>query len=280
VKEYVTVSRIRATPGLAWLVLTDATAYADWNPEIVGIDGCIALNERITARVRLGSGAIRLVTMQVTTFEPPSRMEWTGGLPLGLFVGRRTFTITPVDGAVEFRMHLRMSGPLAPLILKSVGDRQPEIDGFSLALQAHVEHITVPKSPILDRLHALAVLVPQFETPGFQFGVWMPQQRNARISCYELGETGQAFVDACYSMGWVLSDFDWPTWKGSEEAIRLRDDAHSLAAATADQLARVLTVMIRQERLAEGSLALHVESGLVLNVLRRAASLEAAALTQ
>ena len=53
--------------------------------------------------------------------------------------GRRTFTVTPRDGAVEFRMHLRMSGPFAPLILKAVGDRQPEIDGFSLALRAHVE---------------------------------------------------------------------------------------------------------------------------------------------
>jgi hypothetical protein len=28
-------------------------------------------------------------------------------------------------------MHLHMSGLLAPLILRSVGDRQPEIDSFS-----------------------------------------------------------------------------------------------------------------------------------------------------
>jgi len=139
VKEYVTVSSIRATPEMVWKVLTDATGYAEWNPEIVGIDGRMALSERITARVRLGSGAIRRVPMRVTAFEAPSRMEWTGGLPLGLFVGRRTFTVMPRDGAVEFRMHLRMSGPLAPLILKSVGDRQPEIDRFSSALRAHVE---------------------------------------------------------------------------------------------------------------------------------------------
>jgi hypothetical protein len=42
----------------------------------------MALNERITARVKLGSGAIRRVPMRVTAFETPSRMEWTGGLPL------------------------------------------------------------------------------------------------------------------------------------------------------------------------------------------------------
>ena len=138
-KEYITVSSIRATPETVWKVLTDATGYADWNLEIIGIDGRMALNERITARVKLGSGAIRRVPMRVTAFEAPSRMEWTGGLPLGLFVGLRTFTLLPRDGVVEFRMYLRMSGPLAPLILKSVGDRQPEIDSFSSALRAHVE---------------------------------------------------------------------------------------------------------------------------------------------
>jgi uncharacterized protein YndB with AHSA1/START domain len=139
VKEYVTVSTIRATPERVWKVLTDAGGYASWNPEIIGIDGRLALSERITARVKVGGGAVRRVPMRVTAFEQPSRMEWTGGLPLGLFVGVRTFTITPRDGAVEFRMQLRMSGPLAPLILKSVGDRQPEIDSFSSALRAHAE---------------------------------------------------------------------------------------------------------------------------------------------
>jgi uncharacterized protein YndB with AHSA1/START domain len=139
VREYIAVSSIRATPETVWKVLTDATGYADWNPEIIGIDGRMALNERITARVKLGGGAIRRVRMRVTAFEAPSRMEWTGGLPLGLFVGLRTFTVLPRDGVVEFRMHLRMSGPLAPLILMSVGDRQPEIDSFSSALRAHVE---------------------------------------------------------------------------------------------------------------------------------------------
>jgi hypothetical protein len=32
-----------------------------------------------------------------------------------------------------------MSGPLSALILKSVGDRQPEIDGFSAALKIRAE---------------------------------------------------------------------------------------------------------------------------------------------
>jgi hypothetical protein len=101
----------------------------------------MGLGKRIVARVRLGDGALRRVPMRVSRFEVPSRMEWLGGLPLGLFVGRRTFTVTPRSGGSEFRLHLEMSGLLSPFISKSVGDRQPEVDSFSAALKRRVEAI-------------------------------------------------------------------------------------------------------------------------------------------
>src|SRR6516225_6578831 len=118
VREFVTRTMIRAAPEEVWEVLTDAPGYAEWNPEIVGIEGRIALGERIRARVKVGSGAIRTVPLRVTASDAPRRMEWTGGLPLGLFTGRRTLTVTPADDAVEFRMIVKLSGPLAPLIVK------------------------------------------------------------------------------------------------------------------------------------------------------------------
>ena len=138
-KEYVSTSIIDAPLERVWETLTDASRYREWNPEIVGLDGRIAAGERIKAHVRLGDGAVRAVPQRVTALEAPTRMEWTGGLPLGLFVGRRTFTLTPTPSGVEFRMHLHMSGPLSSLILKSVGDRQPEIDSFSAALKRRAE---------------------------------------------------------------------------------------------------------------------------------------------
>lgn len=138
-KEYTTIATIDATPETVWAVLTDGGEYRHWNPEIVGIDGQIALGARITAHVRLGDGAVRAVSQRVVVLDSPTRMEWVGGLPLGLFVGRRTFTITPARDGTNFRLHLRMSGPLSSLILKSVGDRQPEIDSFSAALKRRAE---------------------------------------------------------------------------------------------------------------------------------------------
>lgn len=134
-KEYISTAIIDASTDTVWAILTDAIGYKEWNPEIVGIDGRMALGQRITAHVRLTDGVVRQVRLRVSAFEPPRRMEWTGGLPFGLFTGRRTFTVEPVANGAEFRMHLQMSGPLLPLILKSVGDRQPEVDRFSAALK-------------------------------------------------------------------------------------------------------------------------------------------------
>ena len=139
IQEYETSATIDAPPDLVWKALTDAASYGDWNSEIVGIDGTLARDARIRAHVKLGSGAVRKVPQRVTAFEASRTMVWEGGLPFALFVGRRTFTLTPRGEGTEFRMHLRMSGPLAAMILRSVGNRQPEIDRFSRGLKARAE---------------------------------------------------------------------------------------------------------------------------------------------
>ena len=99
----------------------------------------MALNARIMAHVRLGDGAVRHVPQRIPVFDAPRRLEWLSGLPFGLFVGRRIFPVTPSAGGADFLMHLQMSGPLSTWILKSVGDRQPEIDRFTSALKQRVE---------------------------------------------------------------------------------------------------------------------------------------------
>jgi uncharacterized protein YndB with AHSA1/START domain len=139
--EYTSTATIDAPAEVVWTVLTDAAGYSSWNPEIIAVDGVIAAGARIKAHVRLGSGAVRRVPQRVEMFDPPRRMQWVGGLPFGLFVGRRTFTVEGRGRGAEFRMHLRMIGPLAAMILKSVGDRQPEIDRFSRGLKERAEAV-------------------------------------------------------------------------------------------------------------------------------------------
>lgn len=143
IQEYTTAAQIDAPADAVWRVLTDGPAYREWNQEIIAIDGQFADGERVTAHVKLGDGAIRKLTQRVTMSDAARTMAWVSGLPFGLFVGRRTFTVTPrteaAGGGAEFRMHLRMSGLLASFIVKSVGDRQPEIDRFSSSLKARAE---------------------------------------------------------------------------------------------------------------------------------------------
>ena len=82
--------------------------------------------------------------VRVTAPEPPTRIVWTGGLPLGLFMGRRTFTLTPRDGGVvDFALNLQFSGPLSSQIAKSLGDRQPDIDALAAGLKAWAERASV-----------------------------------------------------------------------------------------------------------------------------------------
>jgi hypothetical protein len=127
------------------------------------------------------------------------------------------------------------------------------------------------------RLKALAEFLPLFEEPEFQFGMWHGSKRRKpgefMLPYFELSETASLFVDMAYEKGWVLSGWDWPAWMKTEEAITLRDDPAALAAASADKLAKLLTVLIRQDRFVEGGLNSAFESGLLTAIVRRAAAL-------
>jgi hypothetical protein len=77
--------------------------------------------------------------VKVTGFEAGKRMVWTGGMPLGLFKGERTFTLTPRGESVEFAMREEFSGLLSGLIAKSIPDLQPDFEAFARALKARAE---------------------------------------------------------------------------------------------------------------------------------------------
>ena len=70
-----------------------------------------------------------------------------------------------------------------------------------------------------------------------------------------------------------MKPFEWADWKDSAEATLLRDDPSALKNATLEQLIRLLTVVIRQDRFVEGALGNVFESGLLGGILRRAAVL-------
>src|SRR5215218_9611884 len=104
--SYASASSIAAAPDRVWALLTDAAAYPSWNPTVVKIDGTIAVGQKIRLVSTLDPK--RTFKLAVAEAEAPRRMVWSSGMPLGLFTGRRTYTLTPrADGGTDFAMEER-----------------------------------------------------------------------------------------------------------------------------------------------------------------------------
>jgi hypothetical protein len=137
-KSFQASARIAASPETIWKILTDAGAYSHWNPTVERVEGIISKDEKITVHAKISPG--RAFPLKVSVFEPGVRMVWSGGMPLGLFVGERTFSLQPQPGGeVEFRMREEFRGLMAPLITKSIPDLQPSFDEFAAALRRRAE---------------------------------------------------------------------------------------------------------------------------------------------
>jgi hypothetical protein len=137
-KSFATSTTIRATPEAIWAVLTDAAAYPSWNTTVTRVEGQIAPGAKVTVHAKISPG--RAFPVTVAALEAPRRMVWSSGMPLGLFKGERTFTLTPkADGEVEFAMSEAFTGLLEPLIGRSIPDLQPAFEEFAACLKARAE---------------------------------------------------------------------------------------------------------------------------------------------
>ena len=136
-RHYESTALIDARPEHIWALLTDAPGYAAWDSGVVRVEGRIAPQERI--KVVSEANPKRAFPVTVTEFAPAERMTWSGGMPLGLFKGVRTFTLRPEDGATRFTMREEYTGPLLPLIWRTMPDLQPSFDQFARGLKARAE---------------------------------------------------------------------------------------------------------------------------------------------
>ena len=91
---------IRAPADRIWSILTDAPGYPTWDSGVTRVEGTIADGETITVHSEVAAG--RAFPVKVA-MRPPNEMTWTGGMPLGLFTGVRTFRLFPTTAARESR---------------------------------------------------------------------------------------------------------------------------------------------------------------------------------
>lgn len=137
-KFFTATTNIQAPAARVWHILTDAPNYPKWDPGVVRIEGFIAPGQQLTAYTKLSPN--RAFPAKVTEFVPNQKMVWSGGMPLGLFKGVRTFTLAPKpDGSLDFTLREEFSGPLLPLMAGSLPDLTQTFKEFAAGLKAYAE---------------------------------------------------------------------------------------------------------------------------------------------
>ena len=137
-RSYDAAADIKASPDTIWEILVDAPGYTSWDSGVERVEGRIAAGEKIKVYSKVNPG--RAFPVKVTEFTPGRRMIWSGGMPLGLFKGVRTFTLSPQgDGTTRFTMREEYTGPMLPLIWPSIPDLQPSFDKFAAGLKTRAE---------------------------------------------------------------------------------------------------------------------------------------------
>ncbi|MBA2488347.1 MAG: SRPBCC domain-containing protein [Chloroflexi bacterium] len=139
-KSYEASATIDAPPEAVWAILTDGPGMASWDSGVERVDGRIAQGETIKVVSKAAPG--RTFPVKVTSFQPARSMTWTGGMPLGLFKGERTFKLTPAPGgSTGFHVREEYTGPLLPLVWRSMPDLGPSFDQFAVGLKERAEGI-------------------------------------------------------------------------------------------------------------------------------------------
>lgn len=136
-KSYEATSTIKASPDKIWGILTDAPGFTKWDSGVVQVEGRIAPGEKI--KVTSSANPKRPFPVKVTEFSPGKKMVWSGGMPMGLFKGVRTFTLTPDDGGTRVDVREVYTGPLLPMIWPSIPDLGPSFNQFVTGLKRKAE---------------------------------------------------------------------------------------------------------------------------------------------
>lgn len=127
---------IQAPADRVWAILTDAPAYPSWDSGVTRVEGRIADGERITVHSEVAPGRAFPVRVAI---RPPDEMTWTGGMPLGLFRGVRTFRVTQDGEITHVTMREEYGGLLEGMMWRSMPDLQPSFDRFVNGLKARAE---------------------------------------------------------------------------------------------------------------------------------------------
>ncbi len=137
--EYKTAIEIDAPAAVVWEILLDTATWQEWDPycDRIETSGPLSVGAKVKAFTKLSPG--RAFGVKVTTLDPEQRMVWTGGMPLGLFKGERTYALRGQGETTIFNMREVFSGPMLGLIAKSIPDMSEAFHEFAVGLKERAE---------------------------------------------------------------------------------------------------------------------------------------------
>jgi hypothetical protein len=133
---------IDAAPDQVWAILTDFTAYPEWNPFIKYIHGLPQHGARLEVRIQPSGARGMTFRPSVLMADAGRELCWLGRFLLpGLFDGEHCFVIEPLaSGKVRFRQSEQFSGMLVPVFRGSLErDTKRGFEEMNQALKARVE---------------------------------------------------------------------------------------------------------------------------------------------
>jgi hypothetical protein len=148
IKRLVHSIDIDARPERVWQVLTDLSAYPEWNPFILRAEGRVQVGDGLTLRMRPVGG--RATTFRPTVVEAtePTQVRWKGrlGLP-GVLDADHEFRIEALPaGRSRLTQDEHFSGLLVPFVARSLErGTLPAFAAMNGALKERAEKALTPR---------------------------------------------------------------------------------------------------------------------------------------
>ncbi|MDH5232657.1 MAG: SRPBCC domain-containing protein [Gammaproteobacteria bacterium] len=137
-KQFEAKTTIEAKPEDVWKVLVDVKSWPTWDKYCEKIEGEVALGKKVTAFTKLAPG--RGFKVKVSELQENKYMVWSGGMPFGLFVGKREWILKSLgESKVEFTTRETFTGPLVKLFAAKLPDLSEPFQAFVSGLKNKVE---------------------------------------------------------------------------------------------------------------------------------------------
>jgi hypothetical protein len=132
---------IAAPVSRVWNVLTDFSAYPDWNPFITDITGELRVGARLRVRIQPPGRRAIMFRPVVLTALPNLQLRWLGRLPMpGLLDGEHSFRLSEKGLTCRFYQSERFTGVLVPLMGQGLWTATERgFDEMNAALKTRVE---------------------------------------------------------------------------------------------------------------------------------------------